>query len=133
MYKPSQSFFTTNTCPPNIIFHIKPISKILKISQENLTINIMATIVFIVFYSFGCACFLALASVALYCFIKKSKCTKTTEKDEMMHVDEHLKVKEDILEGPNGTKTVAITIDDDLHVHENKESSKNENHQTTMV
>ncbi|KVH99644.1 hypothetical protein Ccrd_022124 [Cynara cardunculus var. scolymus] len=90
----------------------------------------MATIVFIVFYSFGCAFFLALVSVAFYCFVKKSKCSKTTEADDTVHVDEHLKVKENILEGPNGTKTVAITIDDDLHVHENKESSKNEDHET---
>ncbi|GJX57116.1 hypothetical protein Tco_0287013 [Tanacetum coccineum] len=44
----------------------------------------------------------------------------------MVHVDEHLKVSENIFQGPNGMKTVAITIDDDLHAHGKKERAKNE-------
>lgn len=48
------------------------------------------------------------------------------EKSEMVHIDEHLKVNENILQGPNGTKLVAITIDDDLHVDEEEECRKNE-------
>ncbi|KAI3820389.1 hypothetical protein L1987_07935 [Smallanthus sonchifolius] len=86
----------------------------------------MTTIVFIVFISFGCVFFLALATIAFCYFIKKWKCNKTTEKNETVHVDEHLKASENILQGPNGMKTVAITIDDDLHVHEEDEAIKNE-------
>ncbi|PWA41026.1 tracheary element differentiation-related 6 [Artemisia annua] len=84
------------------------------------------TVIFVVFISFGCVFFLALALFAFCCFIKKCKCSKTTEKSEMVHVDEHLKVSENILQAPNGMKTVAITIDDDLHVHEKEERAKNE-------
>ncbi|KAL8243279.1 hypothetical protein R6Q59_009537 [Mikania micrantha] len=86
----------------------------------------MATVIFVVFVSFGCVFFLALASVALCCFIKKWKCSKTTEKSELVHVDEHLKVSENIVKGPNGMRNVAITIDDDLHVHEEEVDIKNE-------
>ena len=44
----------------------------------------------------------------------------------MVHVDEHLKVRENVVEGPLGTKNVSITIDDDLHVDEKEEREKNE-------
>lgn len=85
------------------------------------------TVIFVVFVSFGCVFLLALASIAFCWFIKKCKCSKTTEKSEMVHIDEHLKVSENILQGPNGTKTVAITIDDDLHADEKEACAKNEN------
>ena len=44
----------------------------------------------------------------------------------MVHVDEHLKVRENVVEGPLGTKAVSIKIDDDLHVDEKEECGKNE-------
>lgn len=86
----------------------------------------MTTIVFIVFVSFGCVFFLAFGLIALCFIIKKWECSKTVEKGEMVHVDEHMKVSENIFQGPNGKKTVAITIDDDLHVHDEEDVIKNE-------
>lgn len=44
----------------------------------------------------------------------------------MVHIDEHLKVNENIFQGPNGMKTVAITIDEDLHAHGKEDCVKNE-------
>nr|GEZ37489.1 tracheary element differentiation-related 6 [Tanacetum cinerariifolium] len=44
----------------------------------------------------------------------------------MVHVDEHLKVSENVLQGPN-RKAVSITIDDDFHIDEDEEYRKNEN------
>nr|C1PGW0.1 RecName: Full=Protein TRACHEARY ELEMENT DIFFERENTIATION-RELATED 6 [Zinnia elegans]BAH57853.1 tracheary element differentiation-related 6 [Zinnia elegans] len=85
----------------------------------------MATI-FIVFVSFGCVFVLGIAAFVLCCLIKKWKCSKAIEKNEMVHVDQHLQVHENILQGPNGMKTVAITVDDDLHVHDEEECVKNE-------
>ncbi|KAI3789064.1 hypothetical protein L2E82_01851 [Cichorium intybus] len=52
--------------------------------------------------------------------------SKTTEKNELVHVDEHLKVTENVLQGPNGMKAVAITVEDDLHVDEEEECRKKE-------
>ncbi|KAK9072188.1 hypothetical protein SSX86_008620 [Deinandra increscens subsp. villosa] len=83
-------------------------------------------ILFVVFVSVGCVFFLALTSLALWFIVKKSKCSKTTNKQEMVHVDEHLKVRENIVQGPNGMKAVSITVDDDLHVDEEQECKKNE-------
>ncbi|KVH99640.1 hypothetical protein Ccrd_022121 [Cynara cardunculus var. scolymus] len=83
-------------------------------------------IIFIVLVSFGCVFFSAFALFALFCIIKKSKCSKTTKQSELVKVDEHLKVRENIAQGRNGMKTVAITIDDDLHVEEAETCMKNE-------
>nr|GFC95361.1 tracheary element differentiation-related 6 [Tanacetum cinerariifolium] len=44
----------------------------------------------------------------------------------MVHVDEHLKVSENVFQGLN-RKAVSITIDDDLHIDEEEEYRKNEN------
>ncbi|KAL4588547.1 hypothetical protein LXL04_001438 [Taraxacum kok-saghyz] len=63
---------------------------------------------------------------ALCWIIKKYKCSKRSEKNEMVHVDEHLKVRENVVQGPNGMKAVAISIDDDIHVDEEDESRKEE-------
>ncbi|KAK1435543.1 hypothetical protein QVD17_01309 [Tagetes erecta] len=84
------------------------------------------TTIFVVFVSFGGVCFIALASFALWFVVKKSKCSKTSNKQEMVHVDEHVKVKKNIVQGLNGMKAVSITVDDDLHVDEEKECIKNE-------
>ncbi|GJV95197.1 hypothetical protein Tco_1546774 [Tanacetum coccineum] len=87
----------------------------------------MATVVFVVLVSFGCFFFLAPTLFALCYIIKKWKCKKTTSKKEMVHVDEHLKVSENVMKGPDGRKAVSITIDDDLHIDEEEEHKKNEN------
>nr|GEV54517.1 tracheary element differentiation-related 6 [Tanacetum cinerariifolium] len=86
----------------------------------------MVTVVFVVLVSFGCLFFLAPTLFALCYIIKKWKCKKTTSKTEMVHVDEHLKVSENVLQGPN-RKAVSITIDNDLHIDEEEEYRKNEN------
>nr|GEY38351.1 tracheary element differentiation-related 6 [Tanacetum cinerariifolium] len=86
----------------------------------------MTTVVFVVLVSFGCFFFLAPTLFALCYIIKKWKCKKTTSKKEMVHVDEHLKVSENVVKGPDGRKAVSISIDDDLHIHEEEEYMKNE-------
>ncbi|TXG53108.1 hypothetical protein EZV62_022277 [Acer yangbiense] len=53
----------------------------------------------------------------LCCYIKKKK-RKTVQKTDIVHVDEHLKVKEAIVEGPHGRQAVLLEIEDDLHVDE---------------
>nr|GFC76048.1 tracheary element differentiation-related 6 [Tanacetum cinerariifolium] len=45
---------------------------------------------------------------------------------EMVHVDEHLTVSENVLQGSN-RKVFSITIDDDLHIDEEEVYRKNEN------
>lgn len=41
------------------------------------------------------------------------------EETEIIHIDEHRKIKEAIVEGPNGSlKTVVLSVDDDIHVTE---------------
>ncbi|KAM1793703.1 hypothetical protein ACFX11_034259 [Malus domestica] len=37
---------------------------------------------------------------------------------EIVNVNEHRKVKEDIVEGPHGSKAAVLTIDDDVHIDE---------------
>ncbi|MFS7940997.1 hypothetical protein Hanom_Chr05g00470961 [Helianthus anomalus] len=84
------------------------------------------TVIVVVFVSFGCVFFVGLALVA-WCFIMNTaKCSKTTNKDEMVHVDEHLKVRKNFVKGPNGTEAVSISVDDDLHIDEQDERTKNE-------
>ncbi|KAJ0748575.1 hypothetical protein HanRHA438_Chr05g0244841 [Helianthus annuus] len=86
----------------------------------------MKTVIFVVFISLGCVFFLAPIVITLCYFMKKWKCSKSVEKNEMVHLDEHRKMSENIFQGPNGMKTMAITIDDDLHVHGEEEVTKNE-------
>lgn len=84
------------------------------------------TVIFLVFVSFGCVFFLALAFFAFCFVVKKLKCSKTVDKNELVRVDEHLKVQENVVQGPNGVKVVSITIDDDLHADGKEESRKSE-------
>ncbi|GFS37549.1 hypothetical protein Acr_00g0052610 [Actinidia rufa] len=42
------------------------------------------------------------------------------QETDIIHIDEHLKVKEASVPGPHGARTVALTIDDDVHVEEQK-------------
>ncbi|OMO58570.1 hypothetical protein CCACVL1_25436 [Corchorus capsularis] len=56
-------------------------------------------------------------AVALFCFLKKKK-KKTIQEAEVVHVDEHLKVKEAIVPGPHGPQAVLLEIVDDVHIDE---------------
>ncbi|CAK7346837.1 unnamed protein product [Dovyalis caffra] len=75
------------------------------------------TVIVIVFVSFGGLIFLAFLATALWCFIKKKK-KKTPEETDIVHVGEHLKVKEVVVEYPHGPKAVLLEIVDDVHVDE---------------
>ncbi|XP_059631658.1 protein TRACHEARY ELEMENT DIFFERENTIATION-RELATED 7A-like [Cornus florida] len=76
-----------------------------------------STVIVIVFVSFGCFFFLAFLAVALCCFIKKRK-KKTVQETDIIRADEHLKIKEAIVQGPHGQEAVVLSIDDDVHVDE---------------
>lgn len=81
--------------------------------------------IFIVFVSFGGLFFLLfLAAVICWYIKKKKKHTKKTQQTELVHVDEHYKVKEAIVNGPDGPKAVVLEIEDDVHFDElkNKEN-----------
>ncbi|XP_073294813.1 uncharacterized protein [Primulina huaijiensis] len=75
------------------------------------------TIIIVVFVSLGCIFFLAFCLLALWCFMKKRKKT-TIQETDMVRTDEHLKIKEAIVEGPNGTQAIVLSIEDDKHVEE---------------
>lgn len=40
------------------------------------------------------------------------------EETKIVNIDEHLKFKEAIVQGPHGPKTVVLSIEDDVHVNE---------------
>ncbi|KAA8546522.1 hypothetical protein F0562_002739 [Nyssa sinensis] len=88
-------------------------------SPDNHTIVIV-----IVFVSFGGLLFLAFLATALCGFIKKKKKKKTVQETDIVHVHEHLEVKEAIVPGPHGPQAVVLSITDDIHVDE--EIKKNE-------
>ncbi|XP_068322491.1 protein TRACHEARY ELEMENT DIFFERENTIATION-RELATED 7A-like [Pyrus communis] len=81
------------------------------------------TVIVIVFISFGSVFFLAFLAVSLLCFIKRRK-KKTIQETNFIHIDKHRKMKEAIVEGPNGPQAVVLSVEDDVHVDE--EIRKNE-------
>ncbi|EEF36238.1 protein TRACHEARY ELEMENT DIFFERENTIATION-RELATED 6 [Ricinus communis] len=87
--------------------------------------NNSTTVVLVVFVSLGGVFFLAFLAFALCCFIKKRK--KRVQETDVIQVDEHLKVKEAIVEGPNGPQSVVLQIEDDVHVNEVIKKQKEEN------
>ena len=62
---------------------------------------------------------------ALWCFLKKKK--KMVKKAENVHIDEHRTVKENIVQGPHGTETVMLSVEDDIHIEEDIRKSEIEN------
>jgi len=70
-----------------------------------------------VFISFGGLFFLAFLAAAVFCCIKRKK-KKTVEETDIIHVDEHRKVNEAIIEGPHGSQAVILSIEDDVHIDE---------------
>ncbi|XP_047983775.1 protein TRACHEARY ELEMENT DIFFERENTIATION-RELATED 7A-like [Salvia hispanica] len=82
------------------------------------------TVVIVVFASFGCFFFAAFCCFALWCFIKKRREKKTVNETDIVRTDEHIRVKEAIVQGPNGPELVVLSIEDDKHIQE--EIIKNE-------
>ena len=52
---------------------------------------------------------------AMFCFIKRRK-KKSSEEMEILHVDEHRKIKEEIVSGPFGQEVTVVTVEDDVHI-----------------
>ncbi|GMP79695.1 hypothetical protein CsSME_00035140 [Camellia sinensis var. sinensis] len=80
-----------------------------------------STVIIIIFVSCGCLLLLAFFAIALFCIINKKKKKKKKEKvqeTDIVHVHEHLKVKEAVVKGPRGTEAVTLAIDDDVDVDE---------------
>ncbi|XP_073035744.1 uncharacterized protein [Primulina eburnea] len=75
------------------------------------------TVIIVVFVSLGCIFFLAFCLLALWCFMKKRKKT-TIQESDIVRTDEHLKIKEAIVEGHNGRQAIVLSIEDDKHVEE---------------
>ncbi|KAL2496622.1 putative leucine-rich repeat extensin-like protein 3 [Forsythia ovata] len=75
------------------------------------------TVIIFIFVSLGGLFFLAFLSVALFCFLKKRK-KRIIQESDKVKIDEHIKVHEDIVPGPHGTKTVVLTIDEDVNIEE---------------
>ncbi|KAL6209259.1 hypothetical protein ACLB2K_020201 [Fragaria x ananassa] len=75
------------------------------------------TVIVIVFISFGSVFFLAFLAIALCCFLKKKK-KSTIQETEVIHFDEHRKIKEAIVEGPHGPQAVVLSVEDDVHIDE---------------
>ncbi|PRQ24862.1 hypothetical protein RchiOBHm_Chr6g0277141 [Rosa chinensis] len=76
------------------------------------------TVIIIICISFGSVFFLAFLAIALCCFIKKKKKKSTIRETEVIHFDEHRKIKEAIVEGPHGPQAVVLSVEDDVHIDE---------------
>ncbi|KAI5311916.1 hypothetical protein L3X38_041089 [Prunus dulcis] len=81
------------------------------------------TVIIIVFISLGSVFFLAFLAFALLCWIKRRK-KKTIQETDIIHIDKHRKIKEQIVEGPYGPQAVVLSVEDDVHIDE--EIRKNE-------
>ncbi|KAK8681863.1 hypothetical protein V6N13_054262 [Hibiscus sabdariffa] len=47
-----------------------------------------------------------------------TKKKKTVQEARVVHVDEHMKIKEAIVQGPDGPRTVLLEVEDDIHIDE---------------
>ncbi|XP_028062095.1 uncharacterized protein LOC114265472 [Camellia sinensis] len=78
-----------------------------------------STVIIIIFVSCGCLLLLAFFAIALFCIIiKKKKKKEKVQETDIVHVHEHLKVKEAVVKGPRGTEAMTLAIDDDVDVDE---------------
>ncbi|XP_017234150.1 protein TRACHEARY ELEMENT DIFFERENTIATION-RELATED 6 [Daucus carota subsp. sativus] len=105
------------------MFHNKLIQNLQYLQNNQMASDSDSTVIVVVFVSLGGFCFLAFVLFALCCFIKYRK--KASQEADNVRVDEHMKIKEDIVQGPRGTEVVMLTIEDDVHIEE--EIRKNEN------
>ncbi|XP_059290658.1 protein TRACHEARY ELEMENT DIFFERENTIATION-RELATED 6-like [Lycium ferocissimum] len=76
--------------------------------------------IIIVFPAFGFI-LLCMALLALCCCLKKKKKKKSkrvlVEETEVKHIDENMRVKENIAKGPNGRpESFVVSVEEDMHV-----------------
>ncbi|KAH6824114.1 hypothetical protein C2S53_011999 [Perilla frutescens var. hirtella] len=90
-----------------------------------------STVIVVVFISFGGFFFAAFCCFALWCSIKRRKQKKMINETDIIRTDEHLRVKEAIVQGPNGPEVVVLSIEDDKHTQE--EIIKNEKMETVHL
>ncbi|XP_051139440.1 protein TRACHEARY ELEMENT DIFFERENTIATION-RELATED 7A-like [Andrographis paniculata] len=74
------------------------------------------TVIIVVVVSFGCVLFLALCFFALWCVIKRRK--ECVEETDVIRTDKHVRVKEEIVEGPCGPEVVVLSVEKDEHTEE---------------
>ncbi|KAH7663757.1 Concanavalin A-like lectin/glucanase domain-containing protein [Dioscorea alata] len=79
------------------------------------------TVIIVVFVSLS-GLFL-LAFLAACCFIKQKK-KKSTQKTEIINVEDHVHVHETIVPGPHGQKIVILDVDEDIKVQEDIKKSE---------
>ncbi|RWW03032.1 hypothetical protein GW17_00033847 [Ensete ventricosum] len=75
------------------------------------------TVIIVVFVSLGGLFFLAFLAAALCCCLKKKK-KKMAAKAEVVDVEDHVHIHETVVPGPHGEQLVALSIDEDIKVHE---------------
>ncbi|KAJ8541550.1 hypothetical protein K7X08_002366 [Anisodus acutangulus] len=75
------------------------------------------TIIIFFFSTFSCILLgLVVLAFCSYLLKKKKKSTIIVETKEVKHTDDHLKIKEAIVEGPHGKlETVVLSVEEDLH------------------
>ncbi|XP_051125155.1 protein TRACHEARY ELEMENT DIFFERENTIATION-RELATED 7A-like [Andrographis paniculata] len=76
-----------------------------------------STVIIYIFVLIGGVFFLASLAAALFCWIRKRN-KRTVEEVDRVQMEEHVKVHEDIVEGPHGSKKIMLTIDDDVCIEE---------------
>ncbi|WMV26626.1 hypothetical protein MTR67_020011 [Solanum verrucosum] len=86
------------------------------------------TIVIFVFSTFGCILLgLAILAFCTYFLKKKKKSTILVEEKEVKHIDDHVKIKEAIVEGPHGKlETIVLSVEEDLHEQDDIVRTKKE-------
>ncbi|KAG8389798.1 hypothetical protein BUALT_Bualt01G0015900 [Buddleja alternifolia] len=73
------------------------------------------SVVIVVFVSLGCIFFVFFCLFALWCFLIKTRKKKTEQEIDVIRADDRLRVKEDVVEGPHGSKAVVLSIEEDKH------------------
>ncbi|KAK9740920.1 hypothetical protein RND81_03G071100 [Saponaria officinalis] len=79
------------------------------------------TVIVVVVICFGGLFVLGAILLGIWCIFKrhcKKKKKKLVHERKDVDVDEHLKVQELVLPGPHGPKTMVISVEDEVRVHE---------------
>uniref|UniRef100_A0A6J0PER4 Proline-rich receptor-like protein kinase PERK10 n=1 Tax=Elaeis guineensis var. tenera TaxID=51953 RepID=A0A6J0PER4_ELAGV len=76
------------------------------------------TVIIIVFVSLGGLLFLAFLAAALFCFLKKKKKKKMVQENDVVNVEDRVRVHETIVSGPHGPQVLALAVDEDIRVQE---------------
>ncbi|CAA7404536.1 unnamed protein product [Spirodela intermedia] len=80
-----------------------------------------STVIVVVFVSLGGLFLLAFMAAALCCLAKKKKMKKkvvVVAETDVVHVEDHVRVHENIFPGPHGEHIVVVSVDEDLRVNE---------------